>query len=183
MVSAVLFYWVDREFNSTGGRFLLIGPFDQDAIRGLLALVITVSSTVWLIARCWVRGVNGTALGTSIRVVGTIAAFVVALIPTLLASLTVAFSLDNKYVHLSTHDGGADIVLQVFNGWDEDETTHVFRREGRFTFTVASEYGYTNCFREINSNTVNVTVDNGAATISADLGSRCRFTPLLVQPK
>jgi hypothetical protein len=53
-VLAVLTYlWIAEEFGGLSDRLLLIGPFDDMALRALLLLVAMTAVSGWIISRCW----------------------------------------------------------------------------------------------------------------------------------
>jgi hypothetical protein len=180
-VLAVLTHvWIGEEFGGFSERLLLVGPFDGMALRALLVLVAMAAASGWIISRCWVRMPRGAA-GLATRTVVTLLALVLPAVPALFALLAVGISLDSRYVRVpdTGQPGGDDLVLYVFDSWDQDESTQVYRRDGTFTYTATGPSGYSRCVDEIDTDDLVVTVEEGVTTVATDL-TACRFTPLVV---
>ena len=181
LVAALGFVGIAREFGGQSRRLLLIGPFDDLALRGLLLSAGCVCGAAWIVSRCWVRPPRRAA-GVAASIVATMLVVGLAMIPALFGLLMVGLSLDSSYVRVPGPAQSPDdhLVLYIFDSWDDDESTQLYRRDGSFTYTATRASGYSRCVDEIQADDLVVSVVDGATTVSTDLAD-CDFTPLVVE--
>jgi hypothetical protein len=179
-LSLVAFGWISTEFGGQDGRLLLVGPFDDLALRGLLIVSALGFASAWIVARSWLRPPQRPG-GIAASTVVTVLALVLPIVPGVFALLTVAVSLESPYVRvpMPVRADGDELVLHIFDSWDDDESTQLYRRDGLFTYSATWASGYSRCVDEIHADDLVVSVTGDATTVSTDL-TGCQFTPLVV---
>jgi hypothetical protein len=176
--SAAAAWLVWHQYAGSPDRLLLVGQIADTGVVALFVLLLIASLTGWVLSRCWI-GFHSPSRGRVV-LAGVTAMLVctAALVPSFFALLTLLFTVDDKYVSVAHTGAGDDLVVQVRNGWDADETTRVFQRRGLFRYVAVSGSGYTNCLRAVDSDSVKVVMVSGSMVVRADLGSTCQFTDL-----